>query len=244
MQMPTLVAHRGHAAVCPENTLPALESAVAAGARWVEVDVQLTADAVPVLLHDVDLERITGRSVSVFSLTAAELAELAVNVPSRFDDRFAELRAPKLASFAGWLGSHDGVGAFVELKPQSLEQFGRQAVVDRCLEALAPVARRVVPISFDFEVLMLLRDTGFAGLGWIVRGFSEAVVAGADQLGARWLFIDHQRLPPGPLPAGPWTWVPYEVGTVALARELLDRGATWLETMAWAELAEGLGGGR
>ena len=58
MTIPTLVAHRGHAAGCPENTLPALEEALAAGAAWVELDVQLSSDLVPHLFHDRTLERI------------------------------------------------------------------------------------------------------------------------------------------------------------------------------------------
>ncbi|HEY9197768.1 MAG TPA: glycerophosphodiester phosphodiesterase family protein, partial [Gammaproteobacteria bacterium] len=52
MKPPILIAHRGYAARHPENTLSALQAAVAAGARWLEFDVQLSADHEPVLLHD------------------------------------------------------------------------------------------------------------------------------------------------------------------------------------------------
>ncbi|MGF1546037.1 MAG: glycerophosphodiester phosphodiesterase family protein, partial [Thiotrichales bacterium] len=52
-----LVAHRGYALRYPENTLPAIEAALAAGARYVEIDVQLSADQVPVLFHDRSLMR-------------------------------------------------------------------------------------------------------------------------------------------------------------------------------------------
>ena len=50
-----LVAHRGYAARYPENTRESLAAAVRAGARFLEFDVQLSADGVPVLLHDVTL---------------------------------------------------------------------------------------------------------------------------------------------------------------------------------------------
>lgn len=234
---PILVAHRGHAAVCPENTIVALDSAVAAGARWLEVDIQLTADSVPVLLHDADLERTAANTAAVFDLPAAALAAIPVGEPARFGTRYANVRAPTLAEFVRWLAAQAEVQAFIEIKPQSLEHFGREAVVTTCLQALAPVADRVVPISFDYEALALARAAGASRLGWIVRGVSEAVTTGADQLGAHWLFINHERLPPGPLPDGPWEWVPYEVATVALARDLISRGARWLETMAIGELA-------
>ena len=53
-----LVAHRGNALEFPENTLPAFESAVQLGCRWLECDVQLTADGTPFVVHDVDLLRV------------------------------------------------------------------------------------------------------------------------------------------------------------------------------------------
>lgn len=55
-----LVAHRGDPYRRRENTLPSLRSAVAAGADAVEVDVRLTADGYPVLLHDATLQRLWG----------------------------------------------------------------------------------------------------------------------------------------------------------------------------------------
>ena len=56
----TLVAHRGLQVRLPENSLPAIEAALAVGARAFEVDVQLSSDAVPMLYHDPDMQRISG----------------------------------------------------------------------------------------------------------------------------------------------------------------------------------------
>jgi glycerophosphoryl diester phosphodiesterase len=233
---PILVAHRGYTAHWPENTLPALDAAVAAGARWVEVDVQLCADGVPVLLHDADLERVSGHAVSVFAVTAAALASITVGEPARFGARFSQTRAPTLAEFATWLARHPDVSAFVELKPESIARFGRSVVVDACRQAMAMVPNRWAIISFDYGSLLLSRDKGAAELGWVVRGFDEEILARARALPARWLFCNHERLPPGPLPSGPWEWVIYDVGDAALARTLLERGASWLETGAIGEL--------
>lgn len=238
---PVLVAHRGHAQVCPENTLPALDSAAVAGARWVEVDVQLTADGVPVLLHDDDLERTSGQMASVFSLTAAALAAIPVGEPGRFGARFGGVRAPTLREFAGWLDAHPRIRAFVEIKVESISRFGRTAVADACLEALGPPGRWV-PLSYDDGILAVFGDRGAGELAWVVRDFDEETATRARVLPATWLFRKHERMEPGPLPAGPWTWVPYEVGDEALARSLMARGATWLETMAVGALAEAFGG--
>ena len=232
---PTLVAHRGYAAKWPENTLPALAAAVAAGARWVEVDVQLCADGTPVLLHDADLARAAGRATSVFELSAAELAQLNAGYPARFGTRFgAEFpaaRVPTLAEFADWLAAQPGVDAFIELKQESLQHFGRAAVLNACLSAMTPAQGRWAPISFDREVLALAGAAGFPELGWVLHQFDASVAALARELPARWLFCNHERLPPGPLPPGPWDWVLYEVADAALARALMARGARWLETM-------------
>ncbi|MFC9330348.1 glycerophosphodiester phosphodiesterase [Kitasatospora sp. NPDC057015] len=67
------VAHRGDPYRHRENTLPSIESALAAGADAVEVDVRLTRDGVPVLLHDATLQRLWGDSRPLRSLTLDQL---------------------------------------------------------------------------------------------------------------------------------------------------------------------------
>jgi glycerophosphoryl diester phosphodiesterase len=227
-----LVAHRGHAALYPENTLEALESAVAAGARWVEIDVQLCAGGVPVLLHDANLQRVAGRPESVFELTPEALAAIPVGEPERFGGRFPAARAPTLAQFVAWLEGHPGVSAFVEMKLESIERFGRSAVLEACCRVLEPVAGRWAPVSFDRDILAEARVAGLNDVGWVVRGFDPVIDAAGRSLPARWLFCNKRYLPPGPLPAGPWDWVVYEVPDAETAKALAVRGARWLETHA------------
>ncbi|WP_051969254.1 glycerophosphodiester phosphodiesterase [Kitasatospora azatica] len=69
------VAHRGDPYRFRENTLPSIAAAFAAGADAVEVDVQLTRDRVPVLLHDPTLKRLWGLDRPVGALTSAQLAD-------------------------------------------------------------------------------------------------------------------------------------------------------------------------
>ncbi|MGW2560092.1 glycerophosphodiester phosphodiesterase [Streptomyces sp. NPDC001514] len=76
MRTVTLVAHRGDPYVARENTLPSLHSAIARGADAVEVDVRVTRDGVPVLLHDETLERLWGHDRPLARLTHAQLTEL------------------------------------------------------------------------------------------------------------------------------------------------------------------------
>jgi len=73
---PIVIGHRGAAGESPENTLPAFEAALAAGAAILESDVQRTRDGVPILLHDPSLERVCGVAGDASESTWAELAAL------------------------------------------------------------------------------------------------------------------------------------------------------------------------
>jgi glycerophosphoryl diester phosphodiesterase len=73
---PWLVAHRGGAALAPENTLEAFEGAGNLGADAIETDVRLSADGEVVIFHDEDTARLTGVPGTIEARTRAELARL------------------------------------------------------------------------------------------------------------------------------------------------------------------------
>lgn len=72
------IAHRGFAGVHPENTIPAVEAAVKAGADAVEVDVRRCATGELVVIHDRTVDRVTDAAGSVAELSLAELRSLRV----------------------------------------------------------------------------------------------------------------------------------------------------------------------
>ncbi len=74
--LPRLIAHRGGSGTRPENTLAAFRAAVEAGAEMVELDLHLSADRIPVVIHDATLDRTTAARGAVALRTAAELAAL------------------------------------------------------------------------------------------------------------------------------------------------------------------------
>lgn len=71
-----ITSHRGNSSVAPENTLPALESAIAEMADYAEIDVQETKDGVLVLIHDKSLFRTTGNTSYVYNLNYEEIRQL------------------------------------------------------------------------------------------------------------------------------------------------------------------------
>ena len=60
MDWPKLIAHRGASLLAPENTLVAFKLAKTHNAHWIECDVTLTQDGVPIIFHDKTLKRQTG----------------------------------------------------------------------------------------------------------------------------------------------------------------------------------------
>ncbi|MFF4010111.1 glycerophosphodiester phosphodiesterase [Streptomyces sp. NPDC001717] len=76
MRTLTAVGHRGDPYRVRENTLASIRSAFARGADAVEIDVRLTLDGVPVLLHDETLQRLWGHDVRLDAVTAPQLREL------------------------------------------------------------------------------------------------------------------------------------------------------------------------
>jgi len=105
--------HRGYSLHYPENTMPALEAAKAAGATTVEIDVVLTRSGEPVLLHDLVVDRTTDGHGFAAVLTLAELRRLDAGV--RFDPRFAGTKVPLLAEALDWAKRED-MGIVLELK--------------------------------------------------------------------------------------------------------------------------------
>ena len=65
---PWVVAHRGYSGRYPENTASAFEAAIGASADMIELDVCLTKDRIPVVIHDQTLERTTAVSYTHLTL--------------------------------------------------------------------------------------------------------------------------------------------------------------------------------
>jgi glycerophosphoryl diester phosphodiesterase len=231
---PELVAHRGNAAEYPENTLPALRSALELGARFVEFDVQLSADRQPVLLHDSNLKRTAGLDRNALEMTWAELAEVSVNEESRFHNRYTDIGIPTLAQAVSLIANYPHATAFVELKRASLRAFGQEVVVRKVCEILKPIARQSVIISFDLAAIHHVRQVSSYRVGWVLSDYSNLSALKVEALAPDYVFCDHQLLSESTskLWRGPWRWAIYEVTSRKLAMDLAARGAKLIETMA------------
>ena len=125
LQLPKVIGHRGAMAYAPENTLESFREARHRGATWVEIDVKLTADGVPVVLHDESLKRTTGVDRLAAETPRAELPSLVPTFEAAIAC-FQEL----------------GLGCNVEIKPcpgrEEETARGTVATLRRCWPASLP----------------------------------------------------------------------------------------------------------
>jgi glycerophosphoryl diester phosphodiesterase len=223
-RLPELIARRGNVAEYPENTLPALRSALELGARHLGFDVQLSVDRHPVLLNDSNLQRIAGVERNALEMTWAELAEIAVTQ--------TDIGIPRLGQAVDLLASHAATTAFVELKRASLRAFGHETVVRKVCEVLKPVARQCVLVSSDFAAVHHVRQVSPYRVGWRLTEYTNTAALKCEALAPDYLFCDHQLLTQSAskLWRGPWRWVVYDVQTSKVALELATRGVRLVET--------------
>ncbi len=153
MVRPWVVAHRGASAECPENTIASFDRAIADGCDAIELDVQLSRDGIPVVLHDWTLAKAGLRGRRVERLDAAELGRL--DVGSWFAPRFRDQRVPTLAEVLRRHGRR--VVLMIELKVHDRDR-GRGGHLALAAGVRAAVrAQRleddVLLLSFDPETL-------------------------------------------------------------------------------------------
>lgn len=111
---PLVIAHRGGAALWPENTLLAFDAAHDLGVYVLEMDIHLSADGIPVVIHDRTVDRTTDGQGPVSSFSFAELQELDAAY------RFSPLGAPDSFPLRGRGVRIPGLGEVFESFPDAL----------------------------------------------------------------------------------------------------------------------------
>lgn len=179
--LPYVTAHRGESASTPENTMPAFRAAVANGADLVETDVQLTADRIPVLLHDSTVDRTTDGEGLVGELSFAEVR--ALDAGSWYAPEFAGTRVPMFDELLNYLTFEaTQVRALVELKGSWDVDETRLLVSSVRARGLA---QRIAFASFSEKSLQSLRESGpeFAR-ALLISELPARPVAAAERVGA------------------------------------------------------------
>ena len=154
---PRLLAHRGGGALAPENTLAGLRLATRLGYAGTEFDVKLSAEGVPVLMHDETLDRTTSGRGVVAATGIAEL--LALDAGSWFGRAFAGERVPTYEAAAGTCRALD-LWANVEIKPcRGRESETGHAVARESARLWAGYGHPPLLSSFSVEALAAAQAT-------------------------------------------------------------------------------------
>lgn len=220
------VAHRGDPARFPENSHAGISAALQAGATFVEFDIQLSKDREAFLLHDERLNRTTGIDKSIFELDAGELENIFLTTA---DGTTGEC-IPSLKSAVQLLNSYPESRPFIELKTESIRQFGYDACLAAIVQALNSARFQWIFISFDLDCVTRFRAEFTTPVGWVLKTHDRASLEQARKLAPEFLFCSKRKLPPKQLVRGVWQWVIYDINEVRLAAELLSRGAGLIET--------------
>ncbi len=218
------IAHRGASAYAPENTVAAFDEAICRGARAVEFDVQLSADGVPVVIHDETLERTTTGRGRVKDHPLLEL--MRMDAGSWMHQRFAGTRIPTLDEALLAIGPR--AMPVIELKApvppvELLGHLKRYDLEEACLV-----------ISFRAEWLgAVRRESKAVSLGLLSETWDADLPNRAKKLDAEVLILHTDVLGTGvasavePLGLELWCYTANDVGMVAACASL---GATGIIT--------------
>lgn len=133
-------AHRGFSACYPENTLLAVQEAIALNVDLIEIDVYLTRDGVPVVAHDCQLERCSDGTGNIHQYTLSELKRLDFGIHRGV--AFEGLRLPTLEQFLDFMKPYPDILMDIDFKvyeytldtvKAALPLIERLGLLDRCI---------------------------------------------------------------------------------------------------------------
>lgn len=154
-KLPRIIAHRGASIEAPENTLAAIARAADRGAVGVELDVAISADGVPVILHDHTLERTTNGTGPVVARPYQALAGL--DAGAWFSSDFKGEPLPTLAAAAGLILDRN-LALNLEIKPPPGHDRETAERAISVLTACWPSYASLVLSSFSVDALEVARD--------------------------------------------------------------------------------------
>jgi glycerophosphoryl diester phosphodiesterase len=174
-----VIAHRGASGSAPENTIEAFELAVGQGADALELDVRLTGDGVPVILHDATLDRTTDRDGPVRALSLAELREVDAGARFTLDGRSFPFRAVdvRIPTLSEVLRGFPEMPLLLEVKEPAAQEAVRRVLLEERAEG------RCVLASEHHAALQVFREPPFT------------VAASGPEIGALYRAVLFRRVP-------------------------------------------------
>lgn len=228
---PQLVGHRGYMARYPENSWSGMRAAIDAGALWLECDIQMMNPGEFIVLHDRDLARTAADPRPIFGLSGEQRQAISIHEPGRLGNRFQGEPLLRLEELLSRLRTFPKVRIMVEIKEESLQQWGLEAVMSPLLSILQPYRNQAVLISFSLQALQYAASRAELELGWVLESYTPNSLTQARDLAPAFLIIDHAEIPQGTVPEpGPWRWMLYDITDPEQALAWYRRGVELIET--------------
>lgn len=178
IKLPKVIGHRGAAAYAPENTLEGIHTAADMGVEWVELDVKITKDDVPIIFHDEELDRTTNGSGKVAETTYDDLKQLEAG--SWFADSFSGVKIPTLEEAIEALVERE-LGLNLEIKPcPGREVETTEAALD-ILSQYWDDHDKLLISSFQHGALEVSHD--------VAGDWARGLLLGGDELIENWMDI-------------------------------------------------------
>ncbi|MFV3076576.1 glycerophosphodiester phosphodiesterase [Niveispirillum fermenti] len=244
LSIPRLIGHRGAARHAPENTLSGMRTGALQGALWVEVDVKITRDGVPILMHDDKVDRTTNGHGLVADMDFTQVR--ALDAGSWFGPDFRGERVPTLAEAIEAARFLD-INLNLEIKPCPGREEQTAGIALSMALNLWP-ADRPPPLvsSFSTEALAMARTVApHWPRGYLMEEEPADWAAIADRLDAATINIDARRQSAGSIAAFRATGRPvlaYTVNDAQQARQLFQWGVAGVFTDTPEGLFKGLTG--
>jgi glycerophosphoryl diester phosphodiesterase len=225
--MGKVYGHRGAPAEFPENTLASFRRALELGVTGIELDVHLSADGVPVVIHDETVDRTTDGHGAVADLTVTQLKAL---------DAGNGEHVPTLAEVLDLIG--DRLRVDIEVKANEAGEAVLKEVKDRNTLWLIS--------SFDWDVLRYVRSVDTGAEIWVLcMGATDDALEVVKELKASALAIWQKAIDvdiANMLTEQGVAFWPWTVNDPAQAKQLIEWGAIGICTDDPAKMKEALEG--
>jgi glycerophosphoryl diester phosphodiesterase len=220
-----VIAHRGSSGQAPENTLASLHLAGQQGIKWVEIDVMLSADGIPVIFHDDYLSRTTNGEGLIHKTTLEQLKLL--DAGSWKGQEYQQQTIPTLLEAIEVISQY-GMGLNLELKPcDGLEEETTAASIE-VLKSYWPKDLPLLLSSFNYFSLTSAKELWpEIELGYNVSAIPKAWRSRLEHLGCSGLhihqpFFDAHQV--AEIKAAGYKVLAFTINNESLALDLFDQG--------------------
>lgn len=175
------VNHRGYNIVAPENTLAAFRMSKKMGFEYVETDVRLTSDGVPVIIHNDTVDAVSNGTGAVAEMTLEQLK--ALDFGSWKSSEYAGEKIPTFEEFI-LLCKRLGLKPYIEIKAEAVPTDDDAKKLTDIVERYG-MRNNVTWISYGLPALMRIKERyPYGRIGFIVDVIDETAITNVTSLKA------------------------------------------------------------